>query len=199
MLILVASVFLISVAIAAFTSTWDPLSFIGGIILLPFAAVLGLQQYRATFRVNARAASISAVLLFIVGGFVLFAFATTLGEMLLESDRLPWLSLLIPMLTVGFVSSLAGWLNVRWSRQLKTFHPSTPPTVAAARFSWRELLAAVAVVACVTAIVMYLVQSTPPPYAENVSRDLAPFGLPAGCAEYPSAKVSEEPLPTNSP
>ncbi len=70
-----------------------------------------------------------------------------------------------------------------WSRRLK--RSATAGAHAAARvwFSMRELLVAVAAIACVTALVTYFVRSTPPRYAENVARDKAPFGLPAEATE----------------
>ena len=39
------SLFLVSVAIAAFTVTWDPCSLIGGAIILPLPVALAIQQY----------------------------------------------------------------------------------------------------------------------------------------------------------
>ncbi|MEZ6089903.1 MAG: hypothetical protein R3C05_18120 [Pirellulaceae bacterium] len=46
-----------------------------------------------------------------------------------------------------------------------------------------ELLVAVTAIACVPALAVYFVRSTPPRYAENVPRDKAPFGLPAEASD----------------
>ena len=44
-----------------------------------------------------------------------------------------------------------------------------------------EILAMITVIAVVMALAAYFIRTSPPQYAENVSRDEAPFGLPA-CA-----------------
>ncbi len=182
-LVLAACVLLVSAAIAMFTVTWDPCSLIGGGIVLPLPTALAIQQYRGTFRSNAKAALISSVLLFVVAGFALFAFAMTLGEMIVEDVRIPWTSLLLPMLGTGVVSGASAWMNLSWSRRLN--HSATLDVHMADRVSfWKhELLVAVSAIALLTALVAYFVRSTPPRYAENVPRDKAPFGLPAEATE----------------
>jgi hypothetical protein len=183
LLILTACLFLISYALAMFTVTWDPCSLFGGLVILPLPAILAVAQYRATFRQNTKAASTSALLLFIIGGLAFLAFAVTLGEMLIEGVRLPWISLLLPMLATGVVGCLAAWINLSWSRRLTKVRPSATNPTAPIRFSVRELLAAVAVIAFVTCLVAHFIRSTPPRYAENVSRDKAPFGLPVNARD----------------
>lgn len=182
-IVLAACVLLISAAIAMFTVTWDPCSIIGGVILLPLPGVLAIQQYRGTFRYNAKAALISSVLLFIVAGFALFAFAMTLAEMIVENVRIPWVSLILLMLGTGVVAGASAWINLSWSRRLRQSATADAHTADRVSFSMREFLVAVTAIACVTALVNYFVRSTPPRYAENVARDKAPFGLPAEAAE----------------
>lgn len=166
-----------------FTVTWDPCPLIGGAIVLPLPAVLAIQQYRGTFRYNAKAALISSVLLFIVAGLASLAFAMTLGEMIVEEVRIPWMSLLLPILATGVVSGASAWMNLSWSRRLKRSATTDELTADRTRFSLRELLIAVVAIACVTVLVTYFVRTTPPRHAENVSRDKAPFGLPAEATE----------------
>jgi hypothetical protein len=172
------SLVLISIAIAAFTVTWDPCSVLGGVILLPLPTVLAVQQYRGAFRANASAAFTSAVLLFVVAGIGLFGFVTTFGELVLEGMGLPWWDLLVPMLMIGIAAGLAGWLNLRWSRRIRRIAVTFSDTIGSPQFSLRELLGAFAAIQGVIALATYIVYSTPPQYAENVSRDAAPFGLP---------------------
>ncbi len=181
--VLAACALLISAAIAMFTVTWDPCSFIGGAILLPLPAALAIQQFRGTFRYDATAALVSSVLQFLVSGFALFAFAMTLGEMIVEDIRIPWTSLILPMLGTGLVAGASGWMNLSWSRRLKRSAAADARTVVRASFSRRELLVALTAIACVTALVTYFVRSTPPRYAENVARYKAPFDLPAEATE----------------
>lgn len=177
-LVIAFSLFLVSVALAAFTVTWDPCSLIGGAIILPLPAALAVQQYRATYRGVAPAALTAAVLLFIVGGFAAFALATTFGEIAMGGGELPWFRLLLPMLAVAIVGLFGGWLNLRWRRNL-------PPTLtdAGCRFSLREILAAGAAISLLTGLTASFVRSTPPRYAENVSVADAPFGLPASATD----------------
>ncbi len=173
-LVITFSLFLVSAALAAFTVTWDPCSLIGAVIILPLPAALAVQQYRATFRGVGPAALTAAVLLFIIGGFAAFAFATTVVEIVMGGGELPWFSLLLPMLAVAIVGLFGGWLNLRWRRNLPRL-----ATDAGWRFSQRETLAAVAAICFLTGLTALFIRSTPTRYAENVSVAEAPFGLPA--------------------
>jgi hypothetical protein len=166
-----------------FTVIWDPCSLIGGVIVLLLPAILAIQQYRGTFRYESKAALTSSLLLFIVAGLAWVAFAMTLGEMLVEGVPVPWTSLILPQLAIGAISGASAWVNFSWSRLLKRSATTDEVTVNRTRFSLLELLIAVAASACVTALVTYSVQTTPPRYAEHVSRDKAPFGLPAKATE----------------
>ena len=181
--VLAACIFLVSASLSMFTVTWDPCSLFGGVIVLPLPAVLAIQQYRGTFRYDSRAALISSVLLSIVGGFAFVAFAMTLGEMIVEEVRIRWTSLILPMLATGVVAGASSWMNLSWSRRLKRFATEDERTADRTWFSPRELVIAAAAIVCMTALVTYFVRSTPPRYAENVSRDRAPFGLPAEATE----------------
>jgi len=172
------SLFLVSVAIAAFTVTWDPCSLIGGAIILPLPAALAVQQYRGTFRRIPAAALTAAILLFIVGGFAGFAFAAAFGEIAMGGGELPWFGLLFPMLATSVVGLFGGWLNLRWRRRL----PENVTDIGY-RFSLRETLAAVAVICLLTGLTSSLIRSTPPRYAENVSVAEAPFGLPPNATD----------------
>lgn len=177
--VLAACILLVSAAIAMFAVTWDPCSLIGGAILLPFPVILAFQQYCGTFRNIAKAAKRSAVLLFVLAGFAFLGFILTLGEMIVEGVQIPWTSLILPMLAVVVISGISGWLNLCWSRELKRSLTEDAHAGVRVLFSKREILVAVAAATCVTAVVTYLIRSTPPRYAENVARDRAPIDLPA--------------------
>jgi len=176
--VLAVCILIISAAIAALTVTWDPCFISTGIILLPLPTALAIQQYRAVFRRNSRAASHCAALLFFIGGFALFVFTMTLGTFLLKGNPLTWVSSLLPMFILGSVSCLFGWMNLRVSRQLRRAARPMPYTLGSKGFSSRELLAAVAILAYTTALVTAFIRSTPRQYAENVSREEAPVALP---------------------
>ncbi len=177
--ILAVCILLISLAISAFFVSWDPCSLVGGVILLFLPAALAVQQYRGTFRHSTGAAFAAGVSLFVVGGLAFVAFATTLGELIVEGVRIPWIPLLLPMVATAIIGCLAAWLNLRWSRRLKLTTSSPVNAPVHARFSLGELLFAMATIAGVTALSSYFVRTTLPQYAEDVSRDRAPSGLPA--------------------
>jgi hypothetical protein len=182
-IVIAGCVLLLAGAIAALAVTWDPCSVISGVVILPLPVTLGIQQFRGTFRCNSKAALISSMLLFVVGGFALLAFAVTLGDMILKGVRIPWLGVLLPMLVTGIVGGVAAWMNLKWSRRLRRSAETTTTSPDLARLSMRELSAAVAAIACVTGLSTYFVRSTPPRCAENVALDKAPFGMPAGATE----------------
>lgn len=157
---------------------WDPCSLFGAGFLLPFPLMLAAELYRGVFRRNASAAHYTAIFLFVCGGLALFGFAMSLGETLLENGQLPPLPLCATLLAIGVGATLAGWLSRRWSQRLKMFAVDETKIVATTRFSMRELIGAVAAVACIAAVSAYFIRKTPPQYAQHVSRDQAPFGLP---------------------
>ena len=173
-LVIAFSLLVVSVAIAAFTVTWDPCSLIGGAIILPLPAALAIQQYRGTFRRVRPAALTASILLFIVGGFAAFAFATTFGEIVMGGGDLPWFGLLLPMLAVAAAGLFGGWLNLRWRHRLPE-----GVTDGGWRFSRPEILATAATICLLTALTYSFIRSTPPRYAEDVPVADAPFGLPA--------------------
>lgn len=172
-------VFTFSIGISAFTVTWDPCSgLLSGIVFAPLPAALGIQQYRGTFWRNRKAAYFAAIGFFIVGGLLWLMFVTTIAETLLSDEGQMWLMLdfLWPLLVIGTLAGVVGWANLRWSRRL---------TVAGAshlqrrgQFTLWDLLAGVTILAVMTASVTFLVGQTNSQYAENVSREEAPIGLP---------------------
>jgi hypothetical protein len=175
--VLAVCMFVISLAFAMLTATWNPGFFISGMILLPVASALGVLQYLAAFRSNTTAAIGSTVLLFVGSSMAFLSFAITLGQILIEGSPIPWLPLLFPMCLTGSVIGLAAWMNFRRLRQLKL---ATPVAQANRRFrfSSQELFVAVTAIACVVALTASIVRLTPPQFAENVSRNEVSFSLP---------------------
>src|SRR5438105_918262 len=88
-IVLATCIFLVSAGIAMLTVPGDPISFVVAIILVPLSALLGVQQYRATFRHNPNAAKKAAIMLFIIAGFAAFMLVTNLGEATLSDIALP--------------------------------------------------------------------------------------------------------------
>lgn len=173
-------VFTFSIGLAAFTVTWDPCSgLLSGIVFIPLSAALGIQQYRGTFWRNRKAAFFAAIGFFIVGGLMWLMFVTTLAETLISGEAPVWLMLdfFWPLLVVGSVAAVTGWANLHWSRCLQ--FGSSSSLLRRGQFTLRDLLAGITVIAGVTASVAFLVRQIKPQYAENVTREEAPIGLPA--------------------
>lgn len=176
-LVIAFSLFMAAMALGNIASAWDGLSVIGGIMLLLPSLALAVQQYRGVFHRSAPASFTSAVLLFIIGAFGLIAFVEVCAGVVIEREPVSsWLSLLIILFSIGVTAGFAGWLDLQWSRQLRKSAPVAHSSPG--RFRLRDLLAALTAVAYVLAIAVYVVHSTPPRCAENVSRAQAPFALP---------------------
>lgn len=178
-LVIVFCLFLVSVAIASFTVTWDPCAFVGGLILLPLPATLAVQQYRGTFRHIRSASKMTAILLFVVGGFAAFAFVATFVEIVEGGGELPWFGLLLPMLATSAIGFASGWLNLSWRGEL----PNDITLTAPQSFSKREIWLALMTIGCMVAVTNWLIRSMPPKYAEHVDIANAPFGLPANATD----------------
>lgn len=178
-LVIAFSLFLVSVAMAAFTATWDLCSLMGGAIILPLPAALAVQQYRGTFRRVGSAASASATLLFVIGGIAAFTFAVPIAESAADGRELPWFGFMLPTLATSMIAVFAGVLNWRWYLTL----PDTAAIDSRWRFSIRETMAAVAAVCFSTALTSSFIRSTPPRYAENVPVSEAPLGLPPNATD----------------
>ncbi len=181
-LTITASLWLVTVALSTFAVRWDPCYWFSGTILFPLPAVLAVQQYRGTFRRKRNAAFAAGILLCIAGGYAFFAFAVTLGETLLRGDELHWYPLLV-LLLIGVSASLFAWMNFRWLQQLPAVIPTGKHSGGGKRFTMRELLAAFTAIAFMFGCMVHAVRSLPSQFAEHVSRDAAPFDLPAGARD----------------
>lgn len=118
-LVIGACLVLVSGCLSAF-GHWDPCTVLGGLITLPLPAALGLFQYQAVFRRNAKAGRRAAIFLFIVAGLALLSLVTTTGEILMARENpLSYTPLLLTILVIGAINLLAGWLNLQWSRRLR--------------------------------------------------------------------------------
>ena len=177
-LVIVCSLWLVGSAVAALFITWDACSFFSAVVILPLPSILAVQQYRGTFRGVRSAAAVSSVLLFIVGGFTALTCLTVLGEIATGGYEYLWLGLVLPMFGVAALSLLGAILNLQRRSNL----PRNAPD-GNWQFSVREILAAVAALCFLAAVMSSFIRGTPPMYAENVSVDKAPFGLPANATD----------------
>ena len=178
MLVILASLFLFSVALAAVSFIGDAFSFLGGVILLPISVVLGVQQYRAAFRGVRSAAKCAAIMLIGIGAILTLPCLTIAWETITSEGKIPWFILLIAML-LTIVAGVGGWLNLCWMRSLT----DEPDTFSRPRFSMRELFAAMTAVSVVAALTTALIRTSLPRHAEHVDISVAPYGLPRSATD----------------
>jgi hypothetical protein len=178
--VVVASLFVASMALAMLFVTWNPCSIVSGLMLLPIPVFLGLNQYRGTFRRSRRGATIAGCFLVVFGSLQALIATVNLGEMLIGGVRVPWLGFILPLACASGLAFVAARQNFAWSRQLQRRPPAEEHSLARHRFSLRELLLAVAAIAFVVSVVTSFVRTNHLQFAEHVSRAEVPFSLPHG-------------------
>jgi len=188
-LTIAGNLFLLAAFIAANVVEPNPFAMMGSLFVLPLCGLMAAQQYRGTFRRVPSAAKTTSVLLYIFGGFLLFALITSTGEAVLEGVSLGFMaSILIPMLVAASFSIAIGRMNALWSQRMRAALASGAVAPAQRGFSFRELLLAVGIIAALTGVASQFIRSSPPWYAENVDASAAPFGLPVGATEVSYCK-----------
>lgn len=166
----------------------NPFALVGGVIFVPLCLLLPIHQYRGTFHCNASAARTVSVFLYFVCGFWLFAFATTLGEAVIEGLSLRLMApFLLSFLILALYGFFAARLNARWSRALRA---AIAAGVSEPRrgFTLKELLLLVAVVAAMSGIARSLSGPGLPDEGEHVDASAGPRGVPAGAQDISYAR-----------
>jgi hypothetical protein len=174
-LVIAACMFLVSMGIAGLTVTWDPCAMFGGLMIIPLPALLALKQYAGTFQRRHQAASLAGALAYVLSALPLFVAVTATGEFAMEGKLVPAeLSLLPLAFAVPFL--LAGYLNLRWSRQLQA--SGYQPIDDRFRMSVRELLITTAVIGAMLAMTMTFVRDQPQQFGINVTAEESGLRLP---------------------
>lgn len=186
--VLAACLFFISASAASMAASWDVCSVVSGALLLPIPVLLGVEQYRAAFRYNARAARRAGVALALISGLLWCGGVTTVYEITADGWQWGYWGPLAILFGAACLNTLAAWANFRWSRRLREAEAQGTLPNRAKRFSLRELLFVMAGCSIVAAAVGYVVRTTPPPYAEHVSADQAPVSLPKGAYDVSYAQ-----------
>lgn len=170
-----ACMFLVAMGIAGLTTTWDPCAMFGGLIIIPLPAILGFQQFAGTFKRRADWAAMASGLAFLLSIFPLLVATTATAEFLIEGALPPLdLSLTPLVFAAPFVS--AGFLNRRWSQQLKA--SGYQPADKRFRISVRELLTMIAVIGAMLAMTITFVRGAPKQFGVNMTADEAGVHLP---------------------
>lgn len=173
-----------SAVVAANVVEPNPFTMLGSLVILPLSIVLAAHQYRGTFRLVPSAAKTTSVLLYIFGGFLLFAGVTTAGEAVVEgvSMRL-FASFLFPMFGAAALSLAAGRMNALCSAKLRADLATGATSPRQSGFTLRELLLVVGVLAIMTGITAQFIGSAPPTFAEHIDAAAAPVELPDGATD----------------
>jgi hypothetical protein len=164
----------------------DFCTLLGIVIFVPFPTVLGIQQYRATFRRAPGPAKFTAVFLYVLAAFGGFGYVTNVGEAVLKKTNVPfwwWAFVLWPLLAASLVSLFLGWQNSLWFTQLKKFYADSGSDPPRGTFSLRELFLAVTVIAIIAGLSMSYFRNDRPSAAEHVSPEQAGLGLPEGASD----------------
>jgi hypothetical protein len=181
-LVVVACICLGSLGIASIVArTWDPCTWVAGIIFASGALLIGSVQYRGTFRHDRNAATFSMVILFGCGGFLLFAVVMCSGEFLIKEWELPPVEMLATAGGVALLVFPAAWLNLRWSRQLS--RATAPPVRRPWQLSLQELLIFTAAAGLSLAIIAAGLRDKTPEIGEHVETNRPPLGIPHGATD----------------
>ncbi len=188
--VLAACLFFISVAAGSLASSWDVCSVISGALVLPIPVFLEVEQYRATFRFNARAARHAGIFLAVISGVLWFGGATNAYEAVMAGWHSNYWWPLGILFGAAVLNTLAAWINFRWGRRLRDADARGALADRRKRFSRRELLLALAAVSITATTVGYAILTTPPQYAEHVTANVAPMSLPKGARDISYARQS---------
>jgi len=179
--------------LALFAARGDLCALSMGILLTPFPIGLGIAQYVATSRRNARAARTAAAMLLCLGGMASVALVA-LAAAWIEGGAAAWrgtgMDALGMVLVAGF-SLWAGVMNLQWSHRIR----SAARTAATEerlperlQFSLADLLLVLTSVAVITGMTFYCVENTRRRFAEHVDRARAPRELPAEATDVSFCK-----------
>jgi hypothetical protein len=183
-LIVVGCICLGSLGIATLIArAWDPCSWVASVMFVGGAALIGTMQYRGTFRRNRNAATFSMVILFVCGGFLLFAVVMCSGEFLIKEWELPPLEMLATAAGLALLIFPAAWLNLRWSRRLNEARDTPLPARRPWQLSLQELLVFTAAAGLALAIITAVVRSEPAEVGNHVEMDNPPLGIPRGATD----------------
>ncbi|GAB5406566.1 MAG: hypothetical protein Aurels2KO_47970 [Aureliella sp.] len=175
-LVIVGCVVLISLGIAILVTSWDPGAVVAGFAMLPAPIVLAIQQYRGTFLQVRSAAQVSSVLL-LLGGICSLLPVAAMAEILWAGGKLPWLGLLLPMIVASVLGFTMHSCNRRWARRIRQLQGT------ARKLAARDFLAAALACGAVVMLSCFCIQTATPQYAEHVTVDEAPFGLPPAATD----------------
>ncbi len=181
-LVIAGCLSLVGASIGAMASTFDPCSFISGVILLPVPLFIAVQQYRGVFHRQTGAAFAAACCLVVFGALFVFGAVVNVLEFVFDNRRTgvdwsrdwPLFCILASIGLVGLTNVALGWRTIQWTRRLRAAGlPSLTRT-----FSLRELLAMIAVIGLVAGIARLTVDRRPST-GVNVPPDQAPVSVPA--------------------
>lgn len=183
-LVVVGCICLGSLGIAGLMArAWDPCTWVAAAMFGGGAALIGVMQYRGTFRYDSNAATFSMVILFICSGFLLVSVVVCSGEFLIKEWELPPLEMLGTAAGLALLVFPAAWFNMRWSRQLNQTKQLAKPSRRRWQLSLQELLVFTAAAGLSLAIITSVVRNEPAQVGSHVETDNPPFGIPRGATD----------------
>jgi hypothetical protein len=170
----------LSAALSLFVRLWDPCSWVSIVIFGSMSLALGAWQYRGVFRKSATAARNAGALLAVIGTLLLGTFVIGNAEIAWSSGS-RFLPAMPEVFVVSLAMLLAATVNVRLSQRLR--REPAAPTGPRWRFSLFDALAALTVIAGVSACTAAMVRQIHPRCAEHVSASRVPTQLPADATD----------------
>jgi len=186
-LIITGTGLLISAFIAAIVDELNPFALVSAGMLLPWCAVLAIQQYRGIFRGVPSGALTAAVLLFTASGLFLLVMLGTIANIVTcARDAITW-GMIMPPLAVPLVGMaiclLMASIDLRWANRLRRAYATGLARHKRSAVTGREGILLLAILAAMVGATSYMIASTPPRYAEHIDPAAAPFRLPAGASD----------------
>jgi hypothetical protein len=202
-------IFFFSIALGGIIALPDPCSVAGGLIVLLPSLGIGVSEYIAVFRRNAKAAQLAGVFLFLAGGLLLFGVVMNFGEWIIKSPvrNTSFFIILSCLLFFGGYILFCGWQLWRWAKKCRTQQivpslanvlpndgsklPANSPHLSPPfQFSLRELLGFVAVIAAISSITTWTIRSEPPKFIEHATAEQAMLSLPKSASDVCCARAS---------
>jgi hypothetical protein len=183
-LIVVGCICLGSLGIAGVIArAWDPCTWISAVMFGGGATLIGIMQYRGTFRYDRNAATFTMVMLYVCAGMIVFFAIICSGEFLIKDWRLPPIEMLAAAAGIAVFVLPAAWLNMRWSRLLSRVGNVSHPTHRRWQLSLQELLVFTAAAGLSLAIITATVRNEPAEVGNHVEKDNPPLGIPRGATD----------------
>lgn len=153
----------------------DVCAFAGVVILIPFATVLVVSQYRSTYFAHRKSTQTSITLFSLIGCLFLMGLISTSYRRISLGLPVAWISEALPLLSVAIVAFSVVWIQTK-----RVDHLDNQSRI---KFSSRELIVCFIGLMVLALGIPYFLNSMPRNFGENVSVNQSPSIFPAQATE----------------